>query len=100
MNADFCFIFCLEGSPFLWQMETKFVFTHLKAKLMPVTTSNLRRLVGRSKLPYVERSLDIIVNIVRHSMQNAAAFEETALRLKEEHAASVSNIFNSCHFLE
>ncbi|TKY62867.1 Exosome component 10 [Spatholobus suberectus] len=62
------------------------------AKQMPVIISNLRRIVGKSKLPYVERSLDVIVNIVRHSMQNAAAFEEAALRLKEEHAASLSNI--------
>ncbi|GAU23986.1 hypothetical protein TSUD_327870, partial [Trifolium subterraneum] len=58
------------------------------AKHMPVTASNLRRLVAeRSRLPYVERNHDIVVNIVRHSMQNAAAFEEAALRLKEEHAA-------------
>nr|KYP70097.1 Exosome component 10 [Cajanus cajan] len=64
------------------------------AKQMPVIISNLRRIVGKSKLPYVERSLDVIVNIVRHSMQNAAAFEETALRLKEEHAASVSNMLD------
>lgn len=82
---------------------------------MPVTTSNLRRLVAeRSRLPYVERNHDIVINIVRHSMQKAAAFEEAALHLKEEHAAfeeaalrlkeenaaSVSNIFNSCQFLE
>ncbi|XP_004493203.1 protein RRP6-like 2 isoform X2 [Cicer arietinum] len=63
------------------------------AKQMPVTASNLRRLVAeRSRLPYVERNHDIIVNIVRHSMQNAAAFEEAALRLKEEHAAIMANI--------
>ncbi|KAL2320498.1 hypothetical protein Fmac_029467 [Flemingia macrophylla] len=62
------------------------------AKQMPVIISNLRRIVGKSKLPYVERSLDVIVNIVRHSMQNAAAFEEAVLRLKEEHAASLSNV--------
>lgn len=77
---------------------------------MPVTISNLRRLVT-SKLPYVDHSLDVIVNIVRHAIQNATAFEEAALRLKEAHAAklkaahearvkeahaaSVSNIFNS-----
>ncbi|KAK7286575.1 hypothetical protein RJT34_21661 [Clitoria ternatea] len=62
------------------------------ARQMPVITSNLRRLVGRAKLPYVERSLDIIVNIVRHSMQNAVSFEEVALRLKEEHAARLLNV--------
>lgn len=82
---------------------------------MSVTASNLRRLIAeRSRLPYVERN--IVVNIVRHSMVKAAAFEEAALRLKEEHAAfvvaaalrlkeeehavSVSNISNSCQFLE
>jgi hypothetical protein len=83
---------------------------------MPVTASNLRRLIAeRSRLPYVERNHDIVVNIVRHSMGKAAAFEEAALRLKEEHAAfveaaalrlkeehaaSVSNISNSGQFLE
>lgn len=67
---------------------------------MPVIISNLRRIVGRTKHPYVERSLDVIVNIVRHSMQNAAAFEEAALRLKEEHAASVSNILTIDTLLE
>jgi hypothetical protein len=84
---------------------------------MPVTASNLRRLIAeRSRLPYVERNHDIVVNIVRHAMGKAAAFEEAALRLKEEHAAfveaaalrlkeeehaaSVSNISNSGQFLE
>ncbi|XP_061343308.1 protein RRP6-like 2 isoform X2 [Gastrolobium bilobum] len=59
------------------------------AKQMPVTTSNLRRLL-KSKLPYVERNIDVIINIVRYSMQNAPAFEEAALCLKEEHAARVT----------
>ncbi|CAL0322813.1 unnamed protein product [Lupinus luteus] len=67
------------------------------AKQMPVTTSHLRRLVNLY-LPYIERNLDVILSIVRHSVQNAPAFEEAALRLKEAalrlkeaHTASVSN---------
>lgn len=88
----FSIVFCLIRSTFAQQTTNQFLFSHFKAKQMPVIISNLRRIVGRSKLPYVERSLDVIVNIVRHSMQNAAAFEEAALRLKEEHAASVSSM--------
>ncbi|KAE9465746.1 hypothetical protein C3L33_02357, partial [Rhododendron williamsianum] len=49
---------------------------------MPVTTSKLRRLVN-SKHPYVERSLGSVVSIIKHSMQNAAAFEETVELIKE-----------------
>ncbi|KAE9599659.1 hypothetical protein Lal_00045827 [Lupinus albus] len=60
------------------------------AKQMPVTTSHLRRLVNLH-VPYIERNLDVILSIVRHSVQNAPAFEEAALRLKEAHAASVLN---------
>ncbi|KAG5556236.1 hypothetical protein RHGRI_006742 [Rhododendron griersonianum] len=52
------------------------------AKQMPVTTSKLRRLVN-SKHPYVERSLGSVVSIIKHSMQNAAAFEETVELIKE-----------------
>ncbi|MED6135924.1 Protein RRP6-like 2 [Stylosanthes scabra] len=58
------------------------------AKQMPVTISGLRRLTS-SKLPYVDHNLDVIVNIVRHAIQNAAPFEEVALRLKEEYAAKM-----------
>ncbi|XP_019458438.1 PREDICTED: protein RRP6-like 2 isoform X2 [Lupinus angustifolius] len=64
------------------------------AKQMPVTTSHLRRLVNLY-LPYIERNLDVILSIVRHSVQNAPAFEEAALRLKEAHTASVSNALSS-----
>lgn len=90
--VDFSIVFCLISSTFAQQTTIQFLFSHFKAKQMPVIISNLRRIVGRSKLPYVERSLDVIVNIVRHSMQNAVAFEEAALRLKEERAASVSSM--------
>ncbi|KAK7317534.1 hypothetical protein RJT34_01859 [Clitoria ternatea] len=60
------------------------------AKQMPLTTSKLRRLV-KSKHPYVEHNLDTVVNIIRHSVQNAAAFEEAAQQLKEAHAAIASD---------
>lgn len=70
-------------------MSTYFVFTYFKAKQMPVTTSKLRRLL-KSKLPYVERNLDTIVSIVRHSMQNSFYFEAAAQQLKEGRLATVS----------
>ncbi|KAJ4834948.1 hypothetical protein Tsubulata_021473 [Turnera subulata] len=52
------------------------------AKEMPVTTNKLRRLL-KTKHPYVERHLDAVVCIIRHSMQHAEAFEAAALQLKE-----------------
>ncbi|KAL6988662.1 hypothetical protein U1Q18_014418 [Sarracenia purpurea var. burkii] len=52
------------------------------AKQMPITTSKLRRLLN-SKHPFVERNLGYVVSIIRHSMQNAAAFEAAAEHLKE-----------------
>ncbi|KAL2481805.1 Polynucleotidyl transferase [Abeliophyllum distichum] len=52
------------------------------AKQMPLTTSKLRWLL-KSKLPYVERNLGSVVSIIRHSIQNAHAFEETAKYLQE-----------------
>ncbi|GMH28990.1 hypothetical protein Nepgr_030833 [Nepenthes gracilis] len=61
------------------------------AKQMPVTTSKLRRLVG-SKHLYVDRNLGSIVNIVRHSIQNAAAFEAVAKQLKEGHVEVASEL--------
>ncbi|KAM7505125.1 hypothetical protein LguiB_004029 [Lonicera macranthoides] len=52
------------------------------AKQMPVTASKLRRLV-MSKHPYIERNLGSVVSIIRHSIQNASAFEAVAEQLKE-----------------
>ncbi|KAL9230839.1 hypothetical protein vseg_006135 [Gypsophila vaccaria] len=52
------------------------------AKQMPLTTSNLKRLL-KSKHPYVERSLSSVINIIRHSVQNASCFEAVAEQLKE-----------------
>ncbi|XP_050901233.1 protein RRP6-like 2 [Lathyrus oleraceus] len=60
------------------------------AKQMPVTTSKLRRLL-KSKHPYVEHNLDTVVGIIRHSIQNADAFEATAQQLKEGQATTVSD---------
>lgn len=51
---------------------------------MPVTPSKLRH-VMKSKHPYIERNLGSVVSIIRHSMQNAAAFEPVAKKLKEEY---------------
>ncbi|GMH30003.1 hypothetical protein Nepgr_031846 [Nepenthes gracilis] len=54
------------------------------AKQMPITISDLQQLVG-SKHPYVDRNLASIVNIIRHSIQNVAAFEAVVKQLKERH---------------
>ncbi|KAJ0469979.1 putative ribonuclease D [Helianthus annuus] len=54
------------------------------AKQMPVTTGKLRHLL-KSRHPYIERNLGSIVGIIKHSMQNGAAFEPVAKKLKEEH---------------
>ncbi|GAU27933.1 hypothetical protein TSUD_146470, partial [Trifolium subterraneum] len=60
------------------------------AKHMPVTTSKLRRLV-KSKHPYLEHNLDSVVNVIRHSIQNAAAFEVVAQQLKEGQSTTASD---------
>ncbi|KAL6507822.1 hypothetical protein OROGR_024017 [Orobanche gracilis] len=52
------------------------------AKQMPLSTNQLRRVL-KSKHQYIERNLDSVVSIIRHSVQNAAAFEEAAKLLKE-----------------
>ncbi|KAL3534826.1 hypothetical protein ACH5RR_003287 [Cinchona calisaya] len=54
------------------------------AKQMPLNTNKLRRSL-KSKHPYIERNLASVLSIIRHSMQNAAAFEDAAERLKERH---------------
>lgn len=53
----------------------------------------------KSKHPYVEHNLDTVVSIIRHSIQNAAAFEEASQLLKEAQAATVSNIFTVMYFI-
>ncbi|KAF9616938.1 hypothetical protein IFM89_033008 [Coptis chinensis] len=52
------------------------------ARQMPVTVSKLRRLV-KSKHPYVEVNLDSIVDIIKSSIRNGAAFESVAQQLQE-----------------
>ncbi|KAL6560149.1 hypothetical protein OROHE_006387 [Orobanche hederae] len=52
------------------------------AKQMPLRTDQLRRVL-KSKHPYIERNLGSVVSIIRHSVQNAAAFEEAAKLLME-----------------
>lgn len=52
------------------------------AKQMPVTTSKLRHVL-KSKHPYIERNLGSVVSIIRHSIQNAAAFEAVVEHLKK-----------------
>ncbi|KAK2982108.1 hypothetical protein RJ640_023390 [Escallonia rubra] len=59
------------------------------AKQMPVTASKLRRVL-KSKHPYIERNLSSVVSIIRHSIQNAAAFEAAAEQLKEARKESES----------
>ncbi|KAK7302913.1 hypothetical protein RJT34_13810 [Clitoria ternatea] len=49
---------------------------------MPVTTSKLQ-LLSKSKHIYVEKNLNALVNIIRHSIQKAAEFEEVTDLLKE-----------------
>ncbi|XP_059646486.1 protein RRP6-like 2 [Cornus florida] len=63
------------------------------AKYMPVTPSKLRRML-KSKHPHVERNLGSVVGIIKHSIQNAAAFEPAAEHLKEgrKETASEENL--------
>ena len=49
---------------------------------MPVTTSKLRRVLKLNH-QYIERHLSSVVQVVRHQMQNAAAFETAVQQLKE-----------------
>eukprot|EP00268_Persea_americana_P045801 TRINITY_DN46934_c0_g1_i10.p1 TRINITY_DN46934_c0_g1~~TRINITY_DN46934_c0_g1_i10.p1 ORF type:complete len:933 (-),score=208.21 TRINITY_DN46934_c0_g1_i10:546-3344(-) len=52
------------------------------ARQKPVTSGKLRLLV-KSKHPFVERNLGPVVNIIRSSIQNAAAFECASEQLKK-----------------
>ncbi|XP_051131750.1 protein RRP6-like 2 isoform X2 [Andrographis paniculata] len=63
------------------------------AKQMPLTANQLRRAL-KSKLPYVERNLGSVISIIRHAIQNAAAFEEAAKQLKEKRSemANAENV--------
>ncbi|KAF1879637.1 hypothetical protein Lal_00033295 [Lupinus albus] len=61
------------------------------AKQIPVTTTKLLRLV-KSKHPFVERNLDSVLDIIKHSIQDAAAFEEAAQQLSEGNASTSSDV--------
>ncbi|KAH6826496.1 Polynucleotidyl transferase [Perilla frutescens var. hirtella] len=52
------------------------------AKQTPLTANQLRRAL-KAKHPYIERNLSSVVSVIRHSIQNAAAFEEACKYLKE-----------------
>nr|GME08732.1 protein RRP6-like 2 [Ipomoea batatas] len=54
------------------------------AKQMPLAGNKLRRFV-KSKHPYVEHNLSAVISIIRHSIQNSAAYEAAAKQLKERH---------------
>lgn len=54
----------------------------MKAKQMPVTTNKLHHVL-KTKHPYIERNLGSVVSIIRHSVQNAAAFEAVVEHLKK-----------------
>lgn len=56
---------------------------------MPLTANQLRRAL-KTKHPYIERNIGSVVSIIRHSLQNAAAFEETCKYLKERRLELVS----------
>ncbi|KAG2325319.1 hypothetical protein Bca52824_008047 [Brassica carinata] len=58
------------------------------AKEMPVSVGKLRRLL-KSKHPYIERNVDSVVSLIKHSMQNCAAFESAALSLKDASPGTV-----------
>ncbi|CAL5376139.1 unnamed protein product [Camellia sinensis] len=78
---------CVEDESTVYVLPNKTLLDIAKQK--PVTTNMLRHLV-KSKHPYVDRNLGSIVSIIRHSMQNAAAFETTAELLKEVRAETAS----------
>ncbi|KAL1821165.1 hypothetical protein ACET3Z_016034 [Daucus carota] len=60
------------------------------AKQMPTTTSMLRRAV-KSRHHYIDRNLGSVVSIIRNSMQNAAAYETIAEKLKEDRQKAISD---------
>lgn len=70
------------------------VLFFITAKQMPLTTNKLRRVV-KSKNQYIDRNLGSVVNIIRHSVQNAAAYESIAQQLKEERQKAVSFAYTS-----
>ncbi|CAH9102390.1 unnamed protein product [Cuscuta europaea] len=60
------------------------------AKQMPLTPHKLKWLV-KSKHPYVEHNLSAVVSIIRHSLQNADAYEDAVKLLNERRIAYEEN---------
>ncbi|XP_013680237.2 protein RRP6-like 2 isoform X2 [Brassica napus] len=58
------------------------------AKEMPLSVAKLRRLL-KSKHPYIERNVDSVVSLIKHSIQNCAAFESAAISLKDASPGTV-----------
>ncbi|PIA54091.1 hypothetical protein AQUCO_00900575v1 [Aquilegia coerulea] len=59
------------------------------ARQMPLTIGKLRRLV-KAKHPYVEVNVDSIIDIIKNSIQNAAAFEPAVQQLKNGRQETVT----------
>ncbi|KAJ0743640.1 hypothetical protein HanPI659440_Chr10g0378291 [Helianthus annuus] len=72
--------------------QTKFL---LKLQ-MPVTTGKLRHLL-KSRHPYIERNLGSIIGIIKHSMQNGAAFEPVAKKIVEDDYSTRMKIVKEIH---
>lgn len=70
----------------------------ITAKEMPVSVAKLRRLL-KSKHPYIERNVDSVVSLIKHSMQNCAAFESAALSLKDASPGTVRLSVNPFLFI-
>ncbi|PKA57851.1 exosome complex exonuclease RRP6 [Apostasia shenzhenica] len=62
------------------------------ASAMPISSGGLRHLV-KSKYQYVERNLNVVVNIIRNAMANSYAFESVAedLRMVRNEASAMQN---------
>lgn len=76
------------------ELTCAFSLFYIKAKQMPTTTSMLRRAV-KSRHHYIDRNLGSVVSIIRNSMQNAAAYETIAEKLKEDRKKAVSILSTS-----
>lgn len=64
------------------------MITIITAKEMPLSVAKLRRLL-KSKHPYIERNVDSVVSLIKHSIQNCAAFESAAISLKDASPGTV-----------
>ncbi|KAH1084051.1 hypothetical protein J1N35_023812 [Gossypium stocksii] len=74
-----------EGTGYILPNKTLLEIT----KQMSVAAYKLSQLL-KSRYPYVERYLGAVVNIIRHAMQNAVAFEVAVQQLKMGHRLNTS----------